>query len=443
VNLNCPNLLYNDPGKIKMDIAPFHEILTRMLTKATKKISRLVSRGQSGSQRVTQIGEALRVLPQAINKASSNGNYQFKQRQLWYVVRSMLGPMCPEYKYFTGDVLDEAFKVGIAGLEDLLKEANSELHEPRSGSSLSLSTKEEAEYEIPEYSYNKVIYIEKRGFKDVIIANGFHDRFDIAVIGSQGESSEASRRLLRRIEDEAKRRGEKVTLICVHDADREGHGIYQTLREGSDGRWLDLKDFGLSLFEAVDLGLEFEEVLEKKPIAFPKKLVENLREYELQLLTGSTREKLRTEKIKRLNRVELNAMTPEVFLRWLEGKLRELGIEGKVRPPDDVVFNSSSAIIKKKLEEIVREELERSVGAREIIDSCVIRIMQDGGGAPDCTAKLDDTLAQFPTDGWKEIVGKLGVQQAVDSAKEACVRDLVSDELSKHLSQYRCNFGVK
>jgi hypothetical protein len=225
-------------------------------------------------------------------------------------------------------------------------------------------------------------------------------------------------------------------LICVHDADQGGHDIYQTLREGNDGKWIDVKDIGLSLTEAVDLGLEFEEITDNQPKKFPEKLINNLPDNELLLLTGKTKERLRKEKVTTHKRVELNAMTPEVFLRWLEGKLRELGIEGKVRPPDEVVSSLGREATERKLKEIIKAEVERAVGVREIVDSCMKSMMMKSS-ISDCSVKLDEVLETFPTDGWREIVEKQSEQHAEDLARASDIKHLVASELTKHLSFFR------
>ena len=91
--------------------------------------------------------------------------------------------MHPKYDYFTSELIPAAKAKGV-NLSGMLKEANSELHEPRSEDKVMLSTEEEENYVIPEYSYNKILYVEKRGYKDLIVANVFQDRYDLAVIGS-------------------------------------------------------------------------------------------------------------------------------------------------------------------------------------------------------------------------------------------------------------------
>jgi len=185
VNLICSNIPYEDPGKTKIEVQPFIEEVKKTVLKAAGYIKK--SRkglGLSPSYKgISQKGETLRVLPEAIEKVSSGGKFRYKQRQLWYVVRELLGEMHPKYDYFTSELIPAAKAKGV-NLSGMLKEANSELHEPRSEDKVMLSTEEEENYVIPEYSYNKILYVEKRGYKDLIVANVFQDRYDLAVIGS-------------------------------------------------------------------------------------------------------------------------------------------------------------------------------------------------------------------------------------------------------------------
>jgi hypothetical protein len=118
------------------------------------------------------------------------------------------------------------------------------------------------------------------------------------VIGSQGESSEASTRLLARIQEASRSRGEKITILCVHDADLMGHDIYLTLRDGGDQEAVDVVDMGLSMIEAITtLGLKPEVAKEEKAHRIPDKLLRNLPENELWLLTRLQPKELKDTKL--------------------------------------------------------------------------------------------------------------------------------------------------
>ncbi len=437
VNLVCPNVPYTDPGKTKIDVGPFIEEVKKTVAKAAryiKKVKKGLGLSPSYSD-ISQKGETLRALPEAINKVSSGGRYRYKQRQLWYVVREILGAMHPKYDYFTSDLIPAAKAKGI-DLRGMLKEANSELHEPRSDDKVMLSTEEEENYVIPEYNYNKVLYVEKRGYKDLIVANGFQDRYDLAVIGSQGESSEASRRLLTRIQEASRSRGEKITILCVHDADLMGHDIYLTLRDGGSEEAVDVVDLGLSMIEATTtLRLKPEEAKEEKPRRISDKLLRNLPENELWLLTGLRPRELQDTKLDTTYRVELNALTPEQFLSWLKKKLAALGILEKVHPPEEVVKAEVTKVTVDAVHKLVAEKILRFAG-EDLVKYLEFKLCEIAEYAHlDYEGLLDEALAEYPRDGWREIVGVKAREKAENHAKSTWVEDEIRFRLLIRLKQ--------
>lgn len=420
VHITCPNVQYRDPGKIHMDVHPFFSTIQKAVDKASrfyKQAKRRIVALRYGDYVPDTIKEAtFNVLPQAIDFVSSGGRFRYKQRQLWYVVRALfdqkgLGEYSPTYDYFSGKLIPEAKERTDINLEGLLKEANAELHEPRSRSIIPLSTEGVESYEIPEWKYNKILYVEKRGFKDVIVANRFHDIYDVAVIGAQGESSEDTRRLLKRIEQIAskkERRGEKIDILCVHDADIWGYDITLTLSHASQRmrfHSLNVIDLGLTMIEAVRLGLKPEKVVHKKLKRIPKKLLRHLPKQELFLLTGKRETYELYKPLKESYRVELNAFTPERFMDWLAKKLEENGIERKVRPPDDVVAEESQKKIDESLEEHVRNVMFELCGGQEVVEELKASIMsREGLENLDVSEEMDQSLETYPTDGWSDII---------------------------------------
>jgi hypothetical protein len=437
VNLVCPNVPYTDPGKTKIDVAPFIEEVKKTVAKAANYIKK-AKKGlglPTSYVNINQKGETLRVLPEAIGKVSSGGRFSYKQRQLWYVVRKLLGEMHPKYEYFASDLIPAA-KAGGVDLSGMLKEANSELHEPRSDDKVMLSTEEEENYVIPEYSYNKVLYVEKRGYKDLIVANGFQDRYDLAVIGSQGESSEASRRLLARIQEASRSRGEKITILCVHDADLMGHDIYLTLRGGGDQEAVDVVDLGLSMIEATTvLGLKPEVAKEEKAHRISDKLLRNLPENELWLLTMLRPKELEDTQLDTTYRVELNALTPEQFLSWLEKKLATLGILEKVHPPEKVVKAEVREVTKDTVSKLVAEEILRFVG-EDLVKFLEFKLCEIAEHAYfDYEKLLDNTLAEYPREGWRDIVGAKAREKAEKHVSSTWVKDEIRFHLMDRLKQ--------
>jgi DNA topoisomerase VI subunit B len=425
INMVCPNVPYKDPGKTTMLVDPFIDEVKKTVTKAANYIKKAKKGLGLPTSRVniSQKAETLRVLPEAINNVSSGGEYRYKQRQLWYVVRDMLGEMHPKYEYFTKDLIPAAKAEGI-DLSGMLKEANSELHEPRSSDKVMLSTQEEENYVIPRYSFNKILYVEKRGYKDLIVANGFQDRYDLAVIGSQGESSEASRRLLARIQEASRSRGEKITILCVHDADLMGHDIYLTLRDGGEEEAIEVIDLGLSMIEATTvLGLKPEEATLEKPRLISEKLLNNLPLMELWLLTKKLPEELKKIQLSKTYRVELNSMNPEQFLSWLKTKLADLGILEKVHPPEEVVKTEVRTVTSDAVHKLVTDEILRFAG-EDFVKFLELKLCEIVEHAYfDYDSLLDEALAKYPVEGWRDIVGVKAREKAEKHASSPWVKD--------------------
>ena len=80
------------------------------------------------------------LLEEAIRVVSTDGKYRYKQRQLFYVLRQLIDERYPHiklsYKNLTQEILPDASRAGF-NLAGMLKEANSELTEPR-GKTVSL-----------------------------------------------------------------------------------------------------------------------------------------------------------------------------------------------------------------------------------------------------------------------------------------------------------------
>jgi hypothetical protein len=147
------------------------------------------------------------------------------------------------------------------------------------------------------------------------------ERFDCAVMSTEGTSVTAAREV---VEDHAR---QGVTILVAHDFDRSGACIAHTL--GHDTRRYtfaaapDVVDLGLHLIEAQSMGLRDEAAPEGGPGE------EKLREYGLGKRDIDFL-------IRKKRRIELNAMTSDEFVSWIEEKLEAHGA-GKVVPSADVL----------------------------------------------------------------------------------------------------------
>ena len=143
----------------------------------------------------------------------------------------------------------------------------------------------------------------------------------MAVLSTKGMSTTAARELVERLSRDG------VRILVAHDLDRAGKSIVGTLAAGTRRHRYEVApnvtDIGLTLEQCRALGLQDEE----NPIA---KDADRARIRATLAAHGATLEEI-VFLVDQERQVELNAMTSDVFITWLEAKLTEHGA-GKVVP---------------------------------------------------------------------------------------------------------------
>jgi hypothetical protein len=223
----------------------------------------------------------------------------------------------------------------------MYREPRGSIYHPPRHETIPLGTLTVENYKRPVWNFNKVVYIEKEGFSEALKDDEWPERHDAMVMSSKGNTTRAAKDLV----DKLAEHDEPCTVYCVHDADAWGTMIYQTFQEATKARGarkIKIINLGLELWEAVDMGLEVEDVEEKekhKPVA----------DYVREHAYGEYWEEwLQT------HRVELNAMTTPEFIEWLDGKMAG---DGKLIPPADVL----EAELGEKLEESLRATITERI----------------------------------------------------------------------------------
>jgi hypothetical protein len=149
----------------------------------------------------------------------------------------------------------------------------------------------------------------------------------MAICSGKGQPTEAVRTLFDRAE------GGDYQLFVFHDADLDGYDIARVMREATrrmPHHSVDVVDIGLTVEDAVQMGLVSEPFYRKKDIS-----------WELRMgLSGLAKEYLYQRNgygggISGY-RFELNAILPDTSrIEYIERKLEENGVRGKVIPPDE------------------------------------------------------------------------------------------------------------
>jgi hypothetical protein len=308
-------------------------------------------------------------LPRAIRHAGSH----FSARDLYYATRPLVYAHAEwedgkrlEYSYFSQTLLTEYQEVyeSIAGL---WRDPRGSLHEPHTAKSVALGTREVASYEFPEYTFDKILYVEKEGEWPKLQAARLAERYDMAIASAKGYPVEAVRELFSRAE------GGEYQLFCFHDADLDGYNIARVMREATrrmPGYSVEVVDIGLTVEDALEMGLDPEPFSRKKNISqwLRWSLSDVAKEYLYRPnsygrgLTGE--------------RFELNAILPDTRrIEYIERKLKENGVRGKVIPPDE------------KLKELAEEKY------RALSDGWVSKVIDDLISSEEFKKEIADTFA--------------------------------------------------
>lgn len=377
VHLAFPQLEFTDRGKSKLslpdEIGEALQDAVRLTTKDWTKAKRKADREERVRQReleemrkakrqqeLTIIDAAYRVMEEAYMKASANNTLPANARQIMYAARPGVEQLAGKYwknsSYFMQTILPQ-FQEDHPELTanwDVVYDARGELIEPHTRIRAPLGTLEVRRYVRrwkngeaistthgimldhqvstagPANRYQYTLFVEKEGFDEILKAANIAKRFDLAIMSTKGMPVTACRRLVEDLSQQA------VTILVIRDFDKSGFSIANTLRTDTDRYQFEDRpnviDLGLRLSDVEEMELQSERVTygtKKDPRI-------NLRE------NGATEEERKflvqggRPRDWQGERVELNAMTSDQFIAWLEHKLEEAGA-GKTIPENDVL----------------------------------------------------------------------------------------------------------
>lgn len=301
-------------------------------------------------------------LPHLIDEVSSGGRYRFSQRDLFYVVRPIiidaLGKEKVNYNYFCSVLTEYENECGM--IKSLFRDPRGSLYHPHLGQEIPLGTLAVEEYKRPKWTFNKVIYSEKEGFNELLKDVRFPEKYDCALVSSKGFASRAIKDLF----DLLGETDEEILFFCIHDADAAGTMIYETLVESTKSRAarkVKIINLGLNPDEALDMGLQVESLGKSKGKRAVAKYVDDLDREAL-----SDTDYWNWNDWLQENRVELNAMTPERRLIWLEEKIQQYD-NGKVIPDERVLLDNLTADVEALVKDEVKERILREVGYDTIV----------------------------------------------------------------------------
>ena len=313
--------------------------------------------------KISQKDIVFQVLPRAIRNAGAN----FSARDLYYATRPLVYKHSDwddgkelQYSYFSQTILTE-YQERHGLIPGLWRDPRGSLHEPHTGRSIGLGTIEVANYEFPEYTFDKILYVEKEGEWPKLQAARLAERYDMAIASAKGYPVEAVRELFARAE------GGDYQLFVFHDADIDGYNIAHVMREATrrmPHHNVDVVDIGLTVADAVDLGLDSEPFNRKKdmPWRTRRRLTQLEREYFIDLQ----------------ERFELNAILPDTRrIEYIEEQLKKNGVRGKVVPPEEELPKLAEEMYRHEHARWVEEALHDLVSLEEVKNDLADEFMEE------------------------------------------------------------------
>ena len=395
LNIITPYMPITSDGKMP-NMGKFSNEIVQAINKAGSKAKKYIKYDEKS---ISQKDVILSNIDEAIIKASGESKYRFSQRQLYYAIRPYVISQAEkelEYNNFCKVITDYEFKNGDIKL--MYRDNRGTLYHPHIGEDIPVGTISVENYNRPKWIFNKVLYIEKEGFFNILKDNKIPEKYDMALLTSKGYASRAVKDLLDTIGEDSE---EEITIFCVHDADASGTKIYDTLQNETKARQ------GRKV-KIINLGLEPEEAI--------------LMELEVEKVEKSSKKKAVADYVKpkwqewlQCNRVELNAMSTPQFIEWLEIKIQKYD-KGKVVPPNEVLEN--------KLDESRESELRKKISAKileennygEKVESALLKVKSESD-ISNIRNLIESELNIIPTTTWNKVIDTIAIKNVQKSLK--------------------------
>jgi hypothetical protein len=358
LSLITPHIDLASDGKAPQ-LLPFRHGIAEVLKKAAQRAYRKLEHPEQG----TRIKDAAwAVMAEAYQSASGDGRYPANARQIMYAARPAIlrltGRDALDDAYFTQTLLPDYLEqhADTTAHWDVVFDARGALVEPHTGHEIALSTIAVREYlgdrppiraaitvatndgrcltQGPEHRYRAVLFIEKEGFGPLLAAGDIANRFDVAIMSTKGMSVVAARHLLDRLAPQIDQ------VLVLHDFDVTGFSIFGTLstdnRRYRFSNKVPISDIGLRLAHVQEMGLQAEPVTPSGDWSARQR---TLRTH------GATEAEVA---FLRSRRVELNAMTADQFLAFVERQLVACGVE-KVVPETDTIEMHARQLLREQI----------------------------------------------------------------------------------------------
>ena len=369
------------------------------------------------------------LIPDTYQAATENETLYLAGRDYYYVVRPPFTAMEVrpstkrngdestglDYGYFSQRILID-YRRDVHPLTMIDYKARGIIYDPHTGEEMPIGDKELRDWTFPLWQYNKLLFIEKEGIWNNLKQVGgieFAKKYDMAIICSEGYSTEAVRKLMA-----SAQKDEGYQLFVWHDADPYGYNIARTLAEETQrmpGHAIQVYDLGLRLESAINAGYQSETFTRRN--ALPSTV--SFTPYELEKFTGRKVE-IQKGKVEFQGciRVEINAIPIRQRIPYLEAQLAAIeNLLPKVKPPNSLLKRCAEEELRKILKEKVRDEVESRLNLDALVDEALKRI-----GTPftfneeGLSRSIDERFESKPERSWRAAL-KEHIDGKLDSTK--------------------------
>jgi hypothetical protein len=347
LNITTSSMPITSDGKAP-DMSALEDAIAPLLSKVARRARRAKRDARDPSGKDASLKQQIfEVVPAAFAHAS--GGIWAGQRQVFYSARDMMDKPDLKWSYFT-DVLTD-YENEHGDIEGMERDPRGVLIHPHTGEEIALGTRAVKEYERPAYTFNKIVFVEKKGFFSALQQAHWLERHDCALVCSEGFATRAVRDVIDRLGDG----DEEIKVFAVHDADAYGTMIMQALQEATKARparRLKIIDLGLNPEEAIEMGFTPEDQPPRKD-GKPHPVADHVSEEWAEWFQS--------------HRFELNKMTTPKFIEWLDEKMAPHDA-GKVVPPDEVLTTTLAADVRDGLRAQIAERILRDARLDEQVE---------------------------------------------------------------------------
>ncbi len=420
-HLNCPNISYQTYGKSEIDDEPFNANVTRSLHSIITEYQ--------GSRREIELDVRSAVfdaLPEVVSEVSSDYSRLFSLNQLIIHLKQHVAKRDQTYAAWVvrpdasprlTSIID-SYDREQGPIRGLLRAHVGHLTLPRHPDdhiNLALTQIHSVASVVRQHSADKVLVVMNPEMENLLVANGFHNRFDAAILRSDGDFSAAMSGLVTRLGSDV-----SLPILLLHDASMEGCSLAVRLqRELLEKVQVRLVDVGLTPSQGQSLGMWTEHT--------------NMSgQYRDLLSTAGLGSQEIAFLVEEKRSIVLDAFTPDGLTRWLETRLVELGLPTKALPPEEALAQQMLRVLAEKIGWRIESRFNEVAGLGLLKDRFILQLKnQDRLTNRDSLALVRQCLASSPEISWEQ-----AVERVTDDLAEQVFMGSLDEDIQIRIMQH-------